>query len=539
MRIKNLWRITNNSKESIWVWVFKSEDTNYWIEVEGKKFKLDSKETKETDIRATNVKIGFRKDSTVLAGWVAKPVPVATDRDVVLNDDKTISFQDTPMFDPVNKAKDVQFISEAQANNMARQAIVWGLGKIPKAGGIISSIVGFLWKEQKPKIDDLIEESEKRMKSWVRGQIDQLQRDNLQNFAAGLLNIMEEYILAKDPSTQLYWLRDNISHFDGSMPFFTSKKYVPGTVDIGMKIATIHIGLLRERVVFADKLKIPEVDRPGHIKKLEETIDAYQSFVLNIAIPAEKKWRAKAIEITDKIGLASYKGYYLRDTVVRQTYFYSDVIRGSSRNTSNSYVCKNYYLRQAKNSYANALTSNIADTASMWTLLKASPETLQPIKLNRVTWVGPCTGLLYKNGNEHGAEETVKMKTQGKISEIIVRAHNEVDYIKVIYSNGKSAAIGNVKGGTPYSVKLNEGVHITKVETWWEWELVAIRFHLSDGTTSAQFGNKQGSGRYHQVATMDNHILSGIQAEGHKKSTIGNALSFGFSPRPDFYELKV
>jgi len=538
MRINNLWRITNNYKEDVWVWIFETDATKYIFPIAGKLFKLEKGEMLDTEIARDKVQIGFRKGNTIITGWVSKPVMVETDRDVALSSKKEIVFAEHGMFDRVDQAKDVQFITSAQSNNLARKAVTWGLSKIPEVGGVISSVVGVLWKEQKPKVDDLIAQSEKRMRSWVSGQIDQLKRDDLEKLSKGFIKNLNEYFSAKTPESRLFWLRTNISHFNDHMPYFTSKNYTMGTVGIGVEVATLHIALLRERVLFAEELGIPEEERADHITSLKNLISEYKSYVINTAVPAEKEWRKCAIEPTDEVGLANNIGYYLRDTVVRQTYFYSDHTIGNQRNTSNSYVNKNYYLRQAQTSYANSLLTNTVDTANLWTLLNIEPDNSMPIPLNRLTWVGPCTGLIYKGGNEHGAVEDFKMNTDGEIHEIVVRAHNEVDYLEVIYKNGERSSVGNPKNGTEHRVKLEEGVYITKVETWWDWELIAIKFYMSDGSSSQKFGDLSGVSRYKQTAVLDNHILSGIQVEGKKEASIGNAMSFGFVLRPDFYEVE-
>jgi jacalin-like lectin domain-containing protein/delta endotoxin-like protein len=539
MRIRNLWRITSNSSDKVVVWIFNSEDTHYIAEISGQKFWLEKNETRETEIGPDKVQIGFRKGTSALSGWVAKPTAVETNRDVALTSKNKISFPKNSMFDPVEKVKDIQFITEAQSNNIARQVVMWGIGKIPGAGAIISNVVGVLWKEIKPNVESLIEQSERRMQSWVRSQIAQLKRENLDKLSMGLLANLNEYRKAKDQKRRYDAMGRCISNFNEAMPYFMTAPYTVGTIGLGTEIATIHIALLRERVLFADEIGISEANRQDDIDTLAEKIDAYKKFVLETAIDEEIKWRMDedTIDSTSEIGFLNYKGYYLRDTIARQTFFYSDQVRGYSRNTSDSYVNRDYYLRQAKSSYENSLTTNVADVARLLTLMKITPDTLQPVSLDRLSWVGPCTGLIYKNGNEHGATADKKMNTHGDIAEIIVRAHNEVDYIKVIYKDGKSSAIGNEKGSTQYSVKLKTGVFITKVETWWDWELVGIKFHLSDGTSSAKFGDKTGMGRHHQIAAMDNHILSGIQTEGGTEAKVGNAMSLGFRLRPDFYDL--
>lgn len=269
MRINNLWRIANNSKDDVWVWIFETDATRYVFPITGKLFKLRAGEVNDTEIARDKVQIGFRKGKTIFAGWVAKPVLVETDRDVGLTAKNKISFPKHGMFDRVGESKDVLFIGPAKVNNLARQAVTWGLAKIPAVGGVISSVVGIIWQEQKPKVDDLIEKSEERMRSWVRGQINDLKREDLKNLSDGLVNNLTEYFSAKSPEKRLYWLRNNISHFNVNMPYFTNKNYTVGTVGIGVEIATMHIALLRERVLFADELGIPEEDRASDVDQLE------------------------------------------------------------------------------------------------------------------------------------------------------------------------------------------------------------------------------------------------------------------------------
>ncbi len=62
------------------------------------------------------------------------------------------------------------------------------------------------------------------------------------------------------------------------------------------------------------------------------------------------------------------------------------------------------------------------------------------------------------------------------------------------------------------------------------------------GQTLAHFSNRKGMGRHYQSASYPHHRLSAVRIEGTppyqgQPSKI-NALWFGFSPLPDYYEPK-
>ena len=540
MRIDNLWRIRNNTNDTTWAWIFDGNATVFAAVWKGHLHKLSPGDFIDIEIDLQTAKIGFRDGETVFNAWQSDPVAVDTDRDVSLEKGSDmkfrIAFPEHAMFDRTSVTKNVQFMSPAETNDLARMIVLAGLGKIPQAGGIISSIVGLIWAEQKPTMESLIKQSEARMRSWVRGQIDMIKRENLKNFSIGLSNNLQEYMLAKTPAAKQEKLSIVIGHFGDKMPFFTNENYTVGTLAAGVEVASMHIALLRERIIFAKQLGIPDEERDGHIQILDEKISAYQDHVLNIAIPAEIKWRMDNID-REKIPHVGGYNHYLRDHVSRQIFFYADKVIGNSRNSHNSVINRNYYLRQAETSYTNSLLTNVGDAARLWSLLKGKPETLQPVSLDRLAWVGPCTGLIHKGGNQHGAVEDVKLETHGDIAEVIVRAKDEINYLKLVYRNGSSKAIGKTNDGSEYKVTLKEGVYVTKIETWWDWELMAISFHLSDGTVTPVQG-KTRADMSKQIASLDNHIMSGFKAEGNPNAKIGNALSFAFVPHPDFYQVK-
>jgi hypothetical protein len=536
MRIKAMWTVGSHYSEKSYYWVFTTDDTSYTLAYGGKIDSLLADQSKQMDIDRDKVKIGFREGDTIFSKWIAEPVEVFTDRSVTLTKDGKIEQPKGQEWQNPDKSKDVEFMSETEINNIARQVLLAGLGKIPDVGGIIAGILGFIWKEIKPEIGDLIAASEQRMKSWVRGRIAEYDREFLKNKLSGLHRNLDEYVNAINPEERRRWLDVCLAQFNDAQGFFTKSNYTLGTLGMAVDVATMHLALLRERVVYCKEIFGDEtVNIASFQRKLKEGIAEYQKFVLEVAIPAEVSWRRGQIEIDD---IDSWKGHWitLYDRGALQVYLFAK--DPSRRVDGDPTVLREYYLRQATGSYAMALEANVADAARMWALLDPEAAGSQPIAVDRIMWVGPCTGLIYKYGNEHGASQTVKRECRGMLKKIVVREYNQIDYLEFVFADHPCSGIGNKGGGIEHEVDIPDGKFIVRVDTWWDWELVGIQFFFSDGSSTPKFGDRTGTGHHKQSASYPGHRLSGIRIEGGPSAGIGNAITFGFSPLPDYYDVK-
>lgn len=533
MRIKAMWTIVNNNHKDCQYFVYKPTDTAYVSTYHGLKDSLVAGQSKRIEIDLDKAKIKFKYDGNTEGPW-----EVSTDRTVVLTKDGKISQPDEPAWQSPDKGKDVVFMSEAEINNIARQVLLAGLGKIPEVGGIIAGIIGFIWKEIKPEVGDLIAASEQRMKSWVRGFVAQYDHQFLENKLSGLHSNLDEYVNATNPEERRRWLDACLAQFNDAQGFFAKGNYTPGTVSMAVDVATMHLTLLRERVVYCKEIFGDEaVNIASFRKRLKDAIAEYQKFVLEVAIPAEVEWRGDENQLAiDSLDNYKIHSRVIHDYVVRQVYrFATDPSR---RIGGDPEVLSDYYRRQAIGSYAAALEANVADAARLWTLLDPDAAGSHPIALDRVVWVGPCTGLIYKDGNAHGAIQTVKRECHGVLKKIVVREGNEIDYLEFVFADHPCAGIGDKSGGAQHVVEISEGKSIVRVDTWWDWELVGIQFFFDDGSSTRKFGDRTGMGLYQQSASYPDHRLSGFRAEGSRESNIGNAVSFGFSPLPDYYDVK-
>src|SRR6185312_1749721 len=148
----------------------------------------------------------------------------------------------------------------------------------------------------------------------------------------------------------------------------------------------------------------------------------------------------------------------------------------------------NYYLAQAKNSYELELRKNVVDVSKLWSLFDPDQEKTHPIALDRVLWAGPLSGLSFMTGNEHdfGFGDVLE-DASGQIEEIYVREYNKIDKLQFNFKGRKGHAVGG-DGGEAHTIKVKEGTYLTRIETWWDFDLHGIRFGFSDGSCTGTLG---------------------------------------------------
>lgn len=544
MRVADMVTVTNEYKDAVYYWVFNTVDPQYVAAYRDTLGRLNKGEKARLSLPSGEMKIGFRKGGSFFSDWFAEPINIKTNRPVTLGEDCKIRQPDHEFPNP-DSTREVNFMDEynTQVNDLSRMAVLAAIGKIPTFGAGIAAVVGVIWPEKKPTVEDLVKASEERMKAWVHGVIDEYDRALLKSKVGSLRHNLKEYLDADEQSERQTWLDTCLGQFNDGKELFIGRKYTPGSVGLVADLATMHLALLRERVVkskeiFGEK----KVNIEKHKQALKDAITDYQGFIRNVAVPGEMKWRESMMEIVDlpqdALGRIST---VIRDHVAREVQSFAKGL-GAGAGGDHT-VLVHYYKEQALNSYRAALQRNVGDPALLWSMLDPDREHVLPIPLDREpVWVGPSTGLVYKEHNEHGARHDRWEDRPGRLSKVHVRAGNEVDFLKFYYDGHEGNGVGNTGGGAPHDVGVPEGKYITRVETWWDWELSGIKFHFSDGTSAGPFGNRTGLGRHYQSAAYPNHRLSAVRIEGspayrgqHSKI---NALWFGFSPLPDYYEPK-
>lgn len=536
--------VTNEYKDKVCFWVANTDDTSY-IAAYGDNFGwLGKGEKARLSLPSGEMKIGFRKGRWPTSDWFAKPEKVKTNRPVTFTSDGKITQPDEEFPNP-DSAQAINFMGEfdTQVNDLSRKAVLAAVGKIPTVGEGLAVAVGLIWPEKAPSVEDLVRSSEERMRAWVHGVVDEYDRALLKSKVGSLRRNLKEYMDADEQSERQTWLDTCLGQFNDAKELFTGRKYTPGSIGLAVDLATMHLALLRERVlkskeIFGDK----KVNVEKHRQALRDGIAEYQKFVRDVAIPGELKWRESMMETEDfPQDIVGRAAIVIRDHVTREVHSF---IKGLGRRGGDHTVLAHYYKEQAVNSYRTALQSNAGDPALLWSLLDPERANTLPIPIDREpVWVGPSTGLVYKANNEHGAYFDHKFEDKpGRVTKVHVREWNEIDFLKFYYDGHEGNGVGNAGGGAPQDVEVPAGKYITRVETWWDWELSGIKFHFSDGTSTGTLGNRTGMGKHHQSASYPNHRVSAVRIEGMppyqgEPSKI-NALWFGFSPLPDYYAPK-
>ena len=136
-------------------------------------------------------------------------------------------------------------------------------------------------------------------------------------------------------------------------------------------------------------------------------------------------------------------------------------------------------------------------------------------------------------GNEHDfAFGDVFEDAPGQLDEIYVREYNKIDKLQFNFKGRKGHAVGG-EGGEAHSVKVKDGAYLTRIETWWDFDLHGIRFGFSDGSCTGTLGNRRNGGKFHQVISYPDHYISAVKI-GKRL----HELQIGFTPMPNYYDIK-
>lgn len=524
MRVRTFWTIGNQSADRVFYGMYLPDDTTFVKTGGGHEGWLDAGKAKDMEVDFPKCKIVFWKDKPFagIGQKLADPKVVTTDRPVTLTRRKTVEQPAEPEFTDPDHVGPVVFLTSMELNNIVRGIVTAIIGKVPEVGGAIAGILGFVWPEQKK---DLVAESEARMKRWMQGRLNDYDRGFLTNTLTGLRKNLEEYHNAKGRSERATWFDISLAACERAMPFFTKKDYTPGTIALAASVGTLHLALLRERVLFPRQvLADDDVNQGYHKKVLKDTIKEYQDYVRDVGIPGELEWRQKQIVDTKTISDIRF----LTDWVTREVHAFSHT--GRQLRQGPSQICVDYYRDQAGSSLRRQLQENVLHTALFWTLLDPDSQDAHPIALDSVTWDGPLAGLGYMHGNEHDFKFGASSEEHlGRIHEIVVWAGDRIDALQFVGEAGAGRRHGGT-GGTRRSVRVPDGAFLTKVETWFDFDMWGIKLHFSDGSSNGPFGHTSRGG-VHQVSEFPLHHVTAVRVGERTEE-----LRCGFTPLPDYYE---
>ena len=538
----NLFTFVNNTTSSGYFWIFDENDTVYGDPLSGLRDYMAPGQTVRIETDREKVKIGLRLDAG-WSKWIVAPVEVVTNRDVEFSKSNTVHYTSLA-WEGAKESDVVTMMTDPKVNNAARSIVIAALGKIPTVGGALGGLIGLIWQEVEPNVGKMIDDAAARMRDWVRGELAAYDKAKLKAELSGFEEALLTYNSMKSPGSRLRYFENCVSLFDQRRGALLASEYRVGSLALITDFALLNIILIREAVMFPDDLGIAAADRPVYAKSLTKLIKDYQAYILKTALPAEKATRDSAIEVVEgeRAVFGNSKSNFVRDAAARQVLHFSDYYRGG-RSSNNSIYNARLYRLQALNRFQTATHVGVEQPTRMWSTLDPSSGITRPIEMNEVTWVGPSTGLIFQKGNSHGADEYQMYKgvqSDSLIRQVIVRHGTEIDYLGFVFDNGKRVGFGNSKAGKLTTIDVPEGVWVSRIITFWDWELMGVNIELSDGTKSGKLGDSNDNKRWSQVAVLPGHQVCGLKVEGQPApyKSNGHAISFAFRPAPDFYEPK-
>lgn len=537
----NLFTFVNNTTSSGYFWIFDKSDTVYGEPLSGLRAYMAPGQKVRIETNREKVKIGLRLDAG-WSKWIVEPALVDTNRDVEFSESQSVNYTSLA-WEGAKEAHVVTMMTDPKVHNAARSIVITALGEIPNVGGALGGLIGMIWQEVEPNVAQMIDDADARMRDWVRGELATYDKAKLKADLSGFEEALLTYNTMKSPESKLRYFENCVSLFDQRRGALLASEYRVGSLALITDFALLNIVLIREAVMFPDDLGIAAADRPVYAKNLTRLIEDYQTYILKTALPAERAARDSAIEVVEgeQALFGNGKSNYVRDAAARQVLHFSDYYTGLSSN--NSILNARLYRLQAINRFETATHIGVDQPTRMWSTLDPSSDITRPIEMNEVTWVGPSTGLIFQKGNEHGARDYQMYKgvqNDSRIRQVIVRHGSEIDYFGFVFENGKRIGFGDSKAGRLTTIDVPDGVWVSRIITFWDWELMGVNIELSNETKSGKLGDSDNKKRWSQVAVLPGHQVCGLEVKGKPApyKSHGHAISFAFRPAPDFYEAK-
>jgi hypothetical protein len=357
------------------------------------------------------------------------------------------------------------FLNSLNINNTLKSAVGGAIGLIPEVGGILKSVVGALWPDDKPKTLQW-DEIREGIKTIAQGLIDEQRSKDLHIEIQVLLELLRTYnqtsfgIDQKGQycTTILTWFDTYKSHFlENETPWKNVQDFV--------QLGTLHMAFLHHQYHDWDQI-FPNNkgrDTEQHRKVLEEHCDQYVAAADKIRAKC-LAWRVGLVEQTEWV----HDGYnvvhqwaqkqYIKDKfrdppIVHECKFHDVQVRGRAEAESAKYYYN--FMDQVDIVYREQLNS-ILSPVLLWPLLKQNPGTSNNIT-RETEWT---TGLMGSGISDymHYFNDRALFEQHGPISKIELHGYDRVDGFEVWYG-GVSTGLRGLKERSGYHVTLDIDVN--------------------------------------------------------------------------------
>ncbi len=530
----------------------------------------------EIDVPAqhSRLQIGFRQQGTFVGDWIAEPMVIDTSQAVILTEEGEIKQADAALFQMGRQAADTAFVDDSKVRSGVGGAgklagVIIGrlvkdsgitnaamgiISKIPYAA-IITALANVIWPE--PSVSSLINDAEIRMRNLIITKIRELNLATQQGGLGAIRNNIEEYRNATG-SGRMRWMDATLASFNlvKGMILNTDGAYTPGTAYLALDLAGLHLGMLRERIIFEKEIfGDEEIDTQANIRTLVNNVREYQDF-LTYAIKKEVEERMSQISVSHSQGVdlvgprawleeAIVTRTMVRDNVRRQIHRFSTVggfnfivnNEPDPERIKGALFLVDLYKQKMENEIKLKMEEDINIPSQMLDWFIPGKENTQPVSLEEVFVAGPMTGFTNLDFNIHN-QTSINYSS---------RDPGEIGFVQVqVMPNGVFPNYGYITAGgemrfslvrrltieslVPFEKELSKDLYITRVETWWDDTPIVIRFTFSDGTDSGRIGTRHG-GTYQSVGAR----YMGLSQDF--RETRNEARKYGFRVMPSFYDL--
>lgn len=191
----------------------------------------------------------------------------------------------------------------ADINNAVRTVVLFGLGKIPEAGGLISGLVGVLWPATK---EDVWSSIRANVEALIGQRLDEYKYQDVSEDLQGLRNVIADYTKAvNDSKSDPEYISDKytaaLSHFEAAQPHFQAQGFELLLLPLFAQFANLHLSLLRDGVTFGASWGWTPQAVADEETKLQTAVywdvkwawDYYQYGLDHLTFPDDTKYRVE------------------------------------------------------------------------------------------------------------------------------------------------------------------------------------------------------------------------------------------------------
>lgn len=360
--------------------------------------------------------------------------------------------------------------SSTAIDKAIRTLVLGALKQIPKAGALVSGLIGFLWPE--PGKDSWAQ-MRSRIEALINQRLADFKYQEVKDWLNGLKNVLDGYTLALDASrnssasyiTEKY--NAAVSHFEAASPHFKTKDYEMLLLPLFAQMANMHLSLLRDGVLHGAEW--------GWTEKIRKSIDTNLKNLIKTYGDWAQRWYQKSYET------------------------FSVPSRG---NNKKAWAARNHYVR--------SMTLQVLDYAFYWPYF--DPSAGAPPKLTRELYSDPH-GSADATENPLNVDGTVRARLAG----LTVWGGNRIDAVQQRFgSDDWGPRQGSSTGGSDHPPGGWTGIirpdnPVVEVLGFAGEVVGGIILVFKDGTRTHLCGRADGA---FYACFLEGHVLSQVYISG-------------------------